>query len=142
MSYLSVARSAIIAKGAAISGIRYTYPRMPDTIAAAPALVLGQYTASVLPGDRERTTFDFELTLYVQLLGGDNDQAIAAADDLIDAIQDAYAQGITLGQTGQTTQCVVTGFTANTWVTISESIYLTVVFALVLSATRQRGYTA
>lgn len=141
MSYLSDARAAIIAKAAGITGVQYTYPRIPDTIAGSPAFVLGEVTWVTIPGDRERSTYSFELTLYQERLG-DDDPTIAAVDDLIELAQQAYSQGITLGQTGQTTQCVVRGGSANTWVSIGETLYLTAILRIELAASRQRGYTA
>lgn len=141
MSYLSDARAAIIAKAAGIVGVTYTYSRMPDTLSGSPAIVLGQMTWTTIPGDRERTTYSFELTLYQERLG-DDAPTIAAVDDLIDLIQAAYVSGVTLGQTGLTTQCVIRGGAANEWITIGETIYLTATFAVELSATRPRGYTA
>lgn len=140
MSYLSVARDAIAVTGAAISGIRNFYKRLPDTIIGPSALVLGQSTWTTTPGDRERTTYNFELTLY-QAFDKSDDATIAAADDMIDLVQAAYVKGITLGQ-AETTQCVIRGGSANEWVTIDGAIWLTVVFRLELSSTRQRGYTA
>ncbi len=141
MSYLSDARSAIIAKAATVAGVTYTYARMPETLSGSPAIVLGPVTWTTIPGDRERTTYAFELTLYQERLG-DDDPTIAAVDDLIDLVQAAYVLGITLGQGGQTSQCVIRGGSANEWVTIGETIYLTAKFQLELSASRQRGYTA
>jgi hypothetical protein len=141
MSYLSAARAAIIAKGAAIAGMRKAYPRLPETIAASPAIVLGQMTWQTIPGDRERTAYTFDLDLYVER-SADDDRTIAAADDLIDLVQAAYAAGITLGQGGQTSQCVIRGGASNLWVEIGAAEYLLTRFQLELSASRQRGYTA
>jgi hypothetical protein len=140
MSYLSEARTAIIAKGAAVTGIRSALPRLPETIPAAPALVLGQVTWTTIPGDRERSAYAFELILYVERTSTD-DRAIAATDDLIDLIQAAYAQGITLGSS-DTTQCVIRGGASNEWVSIGDAEYLATTFRLDLSSSRQRGYTA
>lgn len=141
MSYLSVARAAIAAKGAAIPGIKYAYPRMPDTIAGSPALVLGQFTWTTIPGDRERTTYTFELGLYVEW-NSEDDQAIAEMDDMLDLVQEHYAKGITLGQTGETTECDILGGVANESAQIGDTIYLNATIRLVLKASRQRGYTA
>lgn len=141
MSYLSDARTAIIAKAAGIAGVTYTYARMPETLAGSPAFVLMGVTWTTIPGDRERTTYSFTLRLWHERLG-DDDPTIAAVDDLIDLTQAAYATGITLGQTAQTTQCVIRGGAANQWMTIGETIYLTADFEIELSSTRQRGYTA
>ena len=140
MSYLSSARAAIIAKAAGIAGIGSTYARLPETIGSAPAIVLGPVTWTTQPGDRERTSYQFELWLYVERLASD-DQTIATADDFIDLVQAAYAAGITLGLSG-TTQCVIRGGAANEWVTVGEAEYLRVTFRLELASTRQRGYTA
>ena len=141
MSYLADARTAIIAKAAGIAGIAYAYPRVPETLSGSPAIILGPVTWTTIPGNRERTTYAFDLTLYQERLG-DDAPTIAAVDDFIDLVQAAYVSGITLGQTGQTTQCVIRGGAANEWVTIGDTIYLTCTFQLELSATRQRGYTA
>jgi hypothetical protein len=140
MSYLSDARTSIVAKGAAIPGIRGAFPRLPETIPAAPALVLGPVTWVTTPGDRERTTYSFELVLYVERTSSD-DRTIATADDLIDLIQAAYALGITLGA-ATTTQCVIRGGASNEWVSIGEALYLATMFRLELASSRQRGYTA
>lgn len=142
MSFLSTARAAIIAKGAGVAGIRAALPRLPETIPASPAIVLGQMTWSKIPGDRERTTLLFDLELYVERLATD-DRTIATADDLIELVEQAYTQGITLGLSpGGTTQCVIRSGSANTWPTIGSTEYLLVRWQLELSATRQRGYTA
>lgn len=141
MSYLSDARAAIIAKAATITGVTYAYARMPETLAGSPAFVLMGVTWQTIPGDRERTTYTFTLRLWQERLG-DDDPTIAAVDDLIELTQAAYALGITLGQTALTTQCVIGGGSANAWMTIGETIYLTADFEIELSATRQRGYTA
>ena len=141
MSYLSTARTAITAKAAGVAGVTYAYARMPETIAGSPAIVLGPVTWTTIPGDRERTTYIFELILYQERLG-DDDPTIAAVDDLIDLVQAAFVSGITLGQTGQTTQCVIVGGAANEWASIGETLYLTATFQIELSSTRQRGYTA
>ena len=141
MSYLSVARTAIIAKAAGVNGIRGAFPRVPETIPATPAVVLGQMTWTTIPGDRERTTYTFDLLLYVERTSTD-DRVISTTDDLVDLIQAAYASGITLGQGGQTTQCVIRGGSSNEWVSIGEALYLVTKFQLELSSSRQRGYTA
>ena len=141
MSYLADARASIIAKGAGVAGIRKAYSRLPETIPMAPAIVLGQITWTTTPGDRERTDYLFELTLYVERLRSD-DQTIAKADDLIALIQAAYSQGITLGAQPGTTQCVIRGGSANSWPTIGKAEYLAVKFALHLEASMARGYTA
>jgi len=140
MSYLSDARTSIIAKGAAITGIRGAHARLPETIPAAPALVLGQMVWETTPGDRERTSYAFELILYVERTSTD-DRAIATTDDLIDLVQSAYASGITLAS-ANTTQCVIRGGASNEWVTVGDAEYLATTFRLELSSSRQRGYTA
>lgn len=145
MSYLGDARAAIIAKGTALvdtanaRAIQYVYPRLPESI-NGPALVLGQFTWTQIPGDRERTTYEFEMTLFIPKLG-DDDATIDLADELIDVVADAFSKGITLNA-GITTECVIRGGTANTWAKIGETIYLLVVFRLELKASRVRGYTA
>jgi hypothetical protein len=141
VSFLSTARAAIIAKAAGITGMLYTYSRMPDTIGGTPAMVLGQMTAVILPGNREVTTYNWELFLYQERLG-DDDRTVAAVDDMIELVQTAYAQGITLGQGGETRQCVLRSFTANDWFAIGETEYLRPRFILELTATRTRPYTA
>ena len=140
MSYLSVARAAMIAKGAGIAGIRATYVRLPETIGAAPALVLGQMTWTTVPGNRERSIYTFELDLFVERVA-DDDRAIATTDDLIDLIQAAYALTITLGQSG-TTQATILGGSSNSWVTVGASEYLRTRFVYVLESTRTAAYTA
>ncbi len=140
MSYLSTARAAIIAKAATVSGVRGTYARLPETIPMAPAVVLGQMTWTTIPGNRERTDYTFELSLFVERLRSD-DQTIAKADDLIELIQIAYASGITLAQIG-TTQCTIRGGAANIWPTIGKAEYLQVKFLLHLESSLTRGYTA
>jgi len=135
------ARAAIIAKGAAITGIRAALPRLPETIPASPALVLGQMTWETTPGDRERTTYVFDLVLFVERTS-DDDRVIADTDDLIDLVQAAYVSGITIGQTAQTTQCVIRGGASNEWGKVGGAEYLLTTFRLELAASRQRGYTA
>ena len=141
MSYLGDARAAIILKAAGIAGVTYTYARQPETLSGSPAIVLGEVTWTTIPGDRERTTYSFGLTAFIERMG-DDDPTIAAMDDLIDLVQAAYAAGITLGQTALTTQCVIRGGSANEWVAIGETLYLTARFEIELSSTRQRGYSA
>ena len=142
MSYLSTARTAIIAKGAAVTGIVAALPRLPESLPGSPVLVLGNPRWQTKAGDREQTTYIFDLDLYVERLFTD-DQTIATADDLIDLIQAAYAQGVTLGSQPGTTQCLITGGSTD-WFEQGHGgpSYFRVRFALMLYATRQRGYTA
>ena len=139
MSYLSVARTAMIAKGAGVAGIRGAYVRLPEVIKMAPAIVLGQMSWTTTPGNRERTTYNFELDLYVERIA-DDDRTIATTDDLIDLIQAAYALGITLAQSG-TTQAVIRGGSSNSWVTVGASEYLRTRFVYSLESTRTANYT-
>ena len=140
MSYLSTARTAIIAKGAGVAGIRGAYVRLPEVIKMAPAIVLGQMSWATTPGDRESTIYSFELELWVERVA-DDDRTIATTDDLIDLIQSAYAVGITLAQIG-TTQGVIRGGSSNSWETSGTAEYLVTRFLYTLQSTRQRGYTA
>ncbi len=140
MSYLSQARTAIIAKAAGVAGVRSTYPRLPDVLGPTPAVVLGQASWTTIPGNRERRTYTFALDLYVKRDATD-DRTIATADDLMDLIEQAYILGITLGQIG-TTQCVIRGGTSNNWRTIDNVEYLVISWALHLESSLTRGYTA
>ena len=140
MSYLSVARTAIIAKGAGVVGIRGAYVRLPEVIKMAPAIVLGQMSWATTPGNRERSIYTFELDLYVERVA-DDDRTIATTDDLIDLIQAAYALTITLGQSG-TTQATILGGSSNSWVTVGASEYLRTRFTYALESTRTATYTA
>lgn len=142
MSYLGDARTAIIAKAAGITGVTYAYARMPETLAGSPAFVLMGVTWTTIPkvNGYDSTTYTFTLRLWHERLG-DDDPTISAVDDLIDLVQTAYADGITLGG-GLTRQCLIRGGAANVWMTIGETIYLTADFEIELISPRARGYTA
>ncbi len=95
-------------------------------------------TWETTPGDRERTTYVFDLVLFVERTS-DDDRVIADTDDLIDLVQAAYVSGITLGQTAQTTQCVIRGGASNEWGKVGGAEYLLTTFRLELAASRQRA---
>lgn len=139
MSYLSDVRAAVAAKATPI--VRAVYPRLPETIAVSPALVLGQMTWTTTPGNRELTVWSFPLELYVARAASD-DRTIAAADELIEALRSAYAQGITLASTGSTAQAVIRGGRADEWPTIGTGEFLLVTLDLEVTQHVAREYTA
>ncbi len=141
MSTLSAIRSAVATKAAGVAGVRATYSRLPETITATPAIVLGAVRWETTPGEREVTVYAFDLDLYVERLRSD-DAAMATADDLIEAVQAAFAAGITLSAAGVVQQALITGGSANEWITVGATEYLRVQFAYSVRVKITRGYTA
>jgi hypothetical protein len=149
VGYISDSRTAIIAKAAGVSGIRGASVRMPDSIPASPWFVLAPHTATLTPGQRERTVFTIPLRLYIERQATD-DQTIQTGDDLIDLTVQAFSQGITLATVTGTTELRLDGWDADNWITLGDAPgspgsgvpYLLVEFHLRLNVTRSRNYTA
>jgi hypothetical protein len=149
VGYITDARTAIIAKAAGVAGSRGASARLPDNIPTTPWYVLAPHTATLTPGQRERTIFRFPLQLYIERQATD-DQTIQAGDDLIDLTVDAFSQGITLGTVTGTTEMRMTGWDADQWITLGDTPgnggsgvpYLLIEFHLELHVTRTRNYTA
>lgn len=140
MSYLADARAAIIAQTQTVTAIRSRFVRLPESITAAPAVVIGQYTWTQTPGNREMTVWNFPLDLYVARSSTD-DRTIAAADAIVDELRDALSKGITLS-VPDTVQSVVRSGRATDWPNIGGTEFLHVVLELELTQRTTRDYTA
>lgn len=139
MSYLAEVRALVIEKAAPL--VRSTYPRLPETITAAPALVVGQMTWTQTPGNREVTVYRFPIELYVARAASD-DRTIAAADELVDALRAAFVDGVTLSASQSTVQAVIRSGRATEWPTIGGTEFLRVTMDLEVTQRLTRNYTA
>lgn len=87
MGLINDMADAVKTKMASVTGIRSTYARIPDTIAAAPAAILGPPRIEVEPGQYEKITYTFPLSLYVERTADD----ARTAQTLYDLVENTIA---------------------------------------------------
>lgn len=111
-----------------ISGIRYSYPREVDTIAATPAVMIGMATArEVIPGNRQVTNLDLPIRLYVERVS-DQARDVTASYGYVNSFVFAYASSQSLG--GTVDDAYVTAWDTNVWDSIGGAMYSVVEFTL------------
>lgn len=91
--------SALATKLAAVSGMVGAAPTGTDTVPDTPYAVLGPAHGLLDPGSWETEVVEFPLTVFVSAIVEEQD-SLAAAYDLKDAIQTALRSGISLGLGG------------------------------------------
>lgn len=113
--------TAVKTKMASVTGIRSTYARLPDSIAAAPAAILGSPRIDVEAGSFERITYTFPLRLYVERTA-DDDRTAQTLYDLVDATVAAFRTGNFLDGTS-TGPALVVNIDTNGYDTVAGADY-------------------
>ena len=121
--------TAVAAKAVGIAGVRGASSVVPETIPAAPWVIVGSHSATSGGGTmgRRRIDYTFPLRCYVERTA-DAGRTETMVNDLVDAFVNAYEAGINYG--GTATEGRITSWNTDLYASIGGSDYQVIEFSL------------
>lgn len=131
--------SLIAANAAAVNGIRSASAESLDTVGPTPSLTVGPTTGRITAANYEVITITYPARLYLARTRRESWSQRQIAN-LLDLLRIANRSDITLG--GTVTQCLLTAWDADRWVTIDGAEYQVVDLTYTVDVHAAVAYTA